>query len=99
MALMTLGMAGTASVDAVIKSVSTSVTPSQVVIVVGFGGAVVFGLAAAWQGLPLLSRSFFHPAVVMRNFFEVVGSFGTVMALALVPVAGPSTAPPVSQLT
>ena len=83
---MTFGMAGTASVDAVIKSLTGVVAPSQVIIVVGFGGAIVFSLTALRLGQPLFSRDLFHRAVILRNVFEVVGSFGTVLALALVPL-------------
>ena len=87
MALMTAGMAGTASVDAVIKSVSFAVAPPQIITVVGFGGMIIFGIAARRRGHPLVSRAFFRRAVVVRNVFEVVGSFGTVLALALVPLS------------
>ncbi len=83
-ALMTLGMAFTASVDAVIKGASTAASPAQIVTAVGFGMATIFLTVLVTRRERILDRALLHPAVVARTILEVVGSFGTVLALSLV---------------
>ena len=87
MLAMTAGMACIASVDAVIKAVSHAFSPAHIVTIVGFGGMIVFAIAATRRGTPLLSPAIFSRTVIARNLFEVGGSFGTVLALSLVPLS------------
>ncbi|MEX0346431.1 MAG: DMT family transporter [Rhizobiaceae bacterium] len=86
-AFMTLGMAATASVDAVIKGATSQAVPAQIVTVVGFGLTAIFSFVLFLRREPLLTRTMVHPAVVARTVFEVVGSFGTVLALSLVSLS------------
>ncbi len=86
-ACMTLGMASTASVDAVIKGATSQAVPAQIVTVVGFGLTAIFSFVLFLRRESLLTRALAHPAVVTRTIFEVVGSFGTVMALSLVSLS------------
>ena len=83
-ALMTMGMACGAAADTVIKALSTLVDTRLIAVVVGFGMALTFGLAAWRQRSNITLRDFRHQAVLLRTLCEVVGVYLTVLALSLV---------------
>lgn len=85
--LMTASMAGFALEDMFIKSVSAHLPTGQILLVLGLAGACVFALMAARQGAAFWSRHALHPAVLLRNGAEMVGTMGFVTALALVPLS------------
>jgi drug/metabolite transporter (DMT)-like permease len=89
--LMVLGMLGFAAEDMFIKLASAGLPVGQILVVLGFPGAVFFALLARSRGQDPFSHSFFHPAVLIRNISEMVGSVGFVTALALVPLATVTT--------
>ncbi|MCB1336024.1 MAG: DMT family transporter [Maritimibacter sp.] len=85
--LMMLAMAGFAAEDAFVKTLSATMPMGQVLIYLGAGGGLGFALIATRRGHCVLSRSFFHPMVILRNFGEIVGTAGYVTAIALVPLS------------
>lgn len=89
-ALMVLAMLGFAFEDMFIKKMSGALPVGQILIVLGFGGAVVFALIARAYGDALWSRDLRHPAVILRNAGEVVGTLGFVTAVALTPISSAS---------
>lgn len=89
-ALMVLAMLGFAFEDMFIKKMAGALHVGQILIVLGIGGAVVFALIAKAYGDRLLSRDLAHPAVILRNAGEVVGTLGFVTAIALTPISSAS---------
>lgn len=85
--LMTAAMAGFAMEDMLIKRVSAHLPVGQILLVLGVAGAFVFALMARRQGVAFWSARALHPAVLLRNGAEMVGTIGFVTALALVPLS------------
>ncbi|RME18622.1 MAG: DMT family transporter [Alphaproteobacteria bacterium] len=85
--LMMLSMAGFALEDALVKSVAGRIPMGEVLLFLGCGGALAFGLLANRQGHCLTSRLVFHRAVMLRNLFEMLGTASFVTALALIPLS------------
>ena len=94
--LMVLAMLGFAIEDMLIKQMAGTLPVGQVVIGLGIGGAVIFGIMVKTYGEALWSRAVLHPAVISRNLFEVFGTLGFVSAIALTPI---STASAILQAT
>lgn len=89
--LMVLGMLGFAAEDMFIKLASAGLPVGQILILLGFSGAMLFALLARTRGETPFSVSFFLPSVMVRNISEMVGSVGFVTALAVVPLATVTT--------
>lgn len=89
-ALMVLAMLGFAFEDMFIKKMAGALPIGQILIVLGGGGALVFALLAKAYGDTLWSRDLAHPAVILRNAGEVVGTLGFVTAVALTPISSAS---------
>lgn len=83
MALMTGSMLAFAIEDAFIKASSTLMPVGQILIILGLGGALVFGLIAHRQGVALFTRDIFAPIVMLRNLGEMLGTMAFVSALAM----------------
>jgi hypothetical protein len=64
---MVLAMAAFAVEDALIKQIALSLPTGQILIVLGIGGSLVFGLLARRHGIVLISPVLRHPAVIARN--------------------------------
>lgn len=89
--LMVLAMAGFAIEDMLIKLMSGAVPVGQILLALGAGGALVFSGMLRARGERVLSADFLHPAVVARNLFEIVGTFGFVTALSRIEISLAST--------
>lgn len=85
--LMVLSMGAFAMADTLIKLVSESVAPPQIMFLMMAGGSVMFCLIAKLQGAQLMDRRIFAPVFLVRYLAEVVAMVGMVMALALVPLS------------
>jgi drug/metabolite transporter (DMT)-like permease len=85
--LMVASMAGFAMEDMFIKWAAADLPTGQILLVIGLAGAPVFAAMAALRGTSVLSRGFFAAPILGRNFGEMVGTFGFVTALALVPLS------------
>ena len=88
--LMVLAMLGFAFEDMFIKLMSGALPIGQILIMLGTGGALVFVAIARAYGDRLWSRDLMHPAVILRNVGEVVGTLGFVTAIALTPISSAS---------
>lgn len=89
-ALMVIAMAGFALEDMFIKRLAVDLPVGQILILLGAGGAVIFGLAAVSRGQRIFAPALFSRPVLLRNFGELVGTLGFVTALALTPLASAS---------
>ncbi|MEM6897310.1 MAG: DMT family transporter [Pseudomonadota bacterium] len=85
--LMMLAMACFASEDALIKALAGAWPSGQIILGLGLVGAAVFAVVCRLRGLPLWSRAYLHPAVLMRNLAEASGTFTFVTALTLIPLS------------
>lgn len=89
--LMVLAMLGFAAEDMFLKLAAAGLPVGQILVFLGFPGAVFFALLARSRRQDPFSPSFFRPAVLLRNLCEMIGSVGFVTALALVPLATVTT--------
>ncbi|MFV0360012.1 DMT family transporter [Tropicimonas sp.] len=85
--LMILSMGGFALEDMFIKQTAALLPVGQIMLFIGIGGFVIFSVAAFSQRQSIFSRELLNGALILRNLFEIVGTFGFVTALALVPIA------------
>lgn len=84
---MIAAMAGFAVEDALLKATATTLPISQIMLLFGAGGALVFAAVAVWQGHPLVPRALLSRPMRWRVFFEVFGRLFYVLALALTPLS------------
>ncbi|MEJ6398739.1 DMT family transporter [Yoonia sp. 208BN28-4] len=94
--LMVLAMLGFAVEDMLIKQMAGGMPVGQVLILLGLGGATIFGTLAKLKGDVLWSPVIWHPAMIVRNFCEFIGTMGFIAAIALTPI---STASAILQAT
>ncbi|MDP5308012.1 DMT family transporter [Paracoccus spongiarum] len=80
--LMTLGMAGFAFEDTLLKLLSRAMPTGQVLMIVGLAGMVVFGSWVALRGGGLRPRDLLHRGVLARNLCEAICAICFVTALA-----------------
>ncbi len=85
--MMVAAMAGFAIEDAVIKHLAGSLPVGQIMVLLGLGGALVFGLIAHRRGYSLFVPEFARGAVLLRNLSEMLGAASFVMAIVLAPLA------------
>jgi drug/metabolite transporter (DMT)-like permease len=85
--LMIAAMALFAIEDGFIKQASTGLPVGLIVFVLGFCGAPLFAILARLQGARTLTRTALHPAVLLRNLGEMIGTMGFIIALAALPLA------------
>jgi len=88
--LMVLAMAGFALEDMFIKRLAEGLPVGQIVMLLGLGGAVVFGAITVAQGRRLISRDVLARSVLLRNFGELTGTMAFVTAIALTPLSSAS---------
>lgn len=84
--LMVVAMCGFAIEDMFVKWAASDLPTGQILLMLGLLGTPVFALMARAEGARLISRDFFHPAILWRNFGEMAGTFGFITALALTPL-------------
>lgn len=94
--LMVLAMLGFAVEDMLIKQMAAGMPVGQAVIVLGVGGALIFGVIARSCGDRLWSPEMRTSSFTIRNAAEVFGTVGFVSAIALTPL---STASAILQAT
>ena len=83
-ALMTISMFGFAVEDALIKGLSGTVPPGQIISVIGLGGVIAFSLWLLATGQPVFTREQAAPKVMARTVFEAIGTAFFVSSLALI---------------
>ena len=85
--LMAMAMAGFALEDMFIKLLADTLPVGQILIFLGIGGAVAFGVIAHRKGQQLLSPALLTPALLLRNMAELVGTVGFVLGFVLASLA------------
>ncbi|MFD2174165.1 DMT family transporter [Rhodobacter lacus] len=85
--LMVAAMAGFALEDMCVKALSRHMPVGEVLALMGLGGTVIFAALALRNGDRLFSRDLLNPAVIGRNFGELVGTLSFVCAIAFTPLA------------
>lgn len=89
-ALMVLAMLGFAIEDMCIKQMAGALPVGQILMLLGIGGALIFGIIARACGDTLWSRDLLQSSVILRNTGEVFGTLGFVTAVALTPISSAS---------
>ena len=84
---MTLGMAGLAITDALLKLLGGAIPLGQLLIIQGLGGTLIFGYLALRQGDKKWIANFCLPVVLWRNLFEMASAVSFLTALILVPLS------------
>lgn len=88
--LMTSAMLGFAIEDMFIKLMSGALPISQILMILGLGGSIIFAINMRLRGEPLLSKGLLTRSVLLRNFGEVLGTLGFVSAIVLTPISSAS---------
>lgn len=88
--LMVLAMAGFAIEDMFIKLLAGAVPTGQVMVMLGVGGALVFGLAVRAQGDRLADPALLTGPIALRAAGEMVGTLGFISAIMLTPLSSAS---------
>ncbi|WGH78473.1 DMT family transporter [Jannaschia ovalis] len=86
-ALMVVAMACFAVEDALIKGLTATLPATQIIWMLGLGGALAFAAWLAATGRGVWSAQYLHRTVLMRSGCEVFGTLCFVSALALIPLA------------
>jgi drug/metabolite transporter (DMT)-like permease len=84
--LMVISMAGFAIEDLFLKYLSHDVPAAQIMIVTGFGGALVMLVAAMVTGAPIYSSKLWDRHIVIRTLADLFGSLFFIWALVLLPL-------------
>ncbi|MCK0170695.1 DMT family transporter [Aliiroseovarius sp. S1123] len=88
--LITFSMAAFAAEDTFIKSMSRGIPVSEVLIFLGLGGMIAFGVMTYIQRgtlAPLVHRDMRSPIMLWRNASEAVAAMFFITALSLVPLS------------
>lgn len=85
--LTVLAMALLALSDMFIKLSAQQMSVGQVMVCINLGGGLLFCAMAALGRIRLVGREMFHPMVLWRNLFEIIGAVGLVTGLAYVPLS------------
>ncbi len=94
--LMVFSMLCFAIEDMFIKQMASAIPIGQILVLLSFGGILIFGSAAILREGGQLFSHFFHPIVVGRNLCDAFGTIGFLTAIALIPL---STASAILQAT
>lgn len=89
-ALMVLAMLGFALEDMLIKLLSDAVPIGQILLLLGLGGSLAFGVIVRLQGQPLLTRAMLSPPIGLRALGEITGTVAFVSAIVLTPISSAS---------
>lgn len=88
--LMLGAMAMFAVEDAFIKKLADGMGTGQILVFLGVGGFAVFAVIAKRQGKQVISRDLLLGPVLLRNFGEIMGTSGYVLAVVLTPLSSAS---------
>ncbi len=73
--------------DSLIKASVTSLPLSQVIVMFGIAGLLVFAALARLQGQKILTAEPLHQSLALRAVFEVIGRLFFFLAIALAPLS------------
>lgn len=80
---MVVAMALFAVEDTLLKQVSSHLPVSEILILFGLGGTVIFTLLTWQRGERIFNADLKHPALLIRSAFEVLGRLFFTLSLAL----------------
>ncbi|WP_299921407.1 DMT family transporter [uncultured Pelagimonas sp.] len=86
-AIMVVAMALLALSDAFIKLSGQRAPMGQIMFLLSTGGTLLFLAMARMRGLTVWSKEFWHPMVVVRNGFEIIGAIGLIVGITHVPLS------------
>ena len=78
---MIIAMAGFAIEDAIIKQLSNSMPISEILILIGIGGLVIFSFAARYWAIRILSAEIKNPRFLIRSLCELAAAISFVTAI------------------
>ena len=84
---MVLAMAAFAVEDAFLKGAAATLPISQVMMIFGGAGALIFAALARRNGEALLTKDIRSKPMIIRAFFEIIGRLAYVLAIALTPLS------------
>jgi len=87
MGLMILAMMCFATADGMIKLLAQSITKGQIMIFMGLGGTIVFGIMCVQARTQVFSKLFFDPVILTRNIAEVVAAICLFTAFTALPLS------------
>ncbi|TRD15164.1 DMT family transporter [Palleronia caenipelagi] len=85
--LMVLGMAGFALEDYFIKTAAESFSASQILVILGTGGTLVFTILCRMKGQRMWSRDALDRYVMIRSASEGIAALFFVTGLTLIPLS------------
>ncbi|WP_295533803.1 DMT family transporter [uncultured Thioclava sp.] len=85
--LMVAAMAGFALEDMFVKALGERLPVGEVLMLLGTGGATLFGAIALWRRDRLISRDLLAASVLLRNSGEILGTVCFVAAVIFTPLA------------
>ncbi len=88
--LMLGAMACFAIEDMFIKQLSHGLGTGQIMVILGLGGFLIFAGIAKRAGKRIFTRDLLLPAVMLRNFGEMTGTLGYILAVVLTPLSSAS---------
>lgn len=88
--LMLSAMAMFAVEDTFIKIISAGMGTGQIILILGVGGFAIFALIATWQGQKVFDPNLLLRPVLLRNFGEILGTSGYMLAVVLTPLSSAS---------
>ncbi len=88
--LMVLAMLGFAIEDSFIKLMGDALPVGQILVVLGSGGSVVFGVIVWMQGRALFERAMLSAPVLIRAVGEIIGTVCFISAIVLTPLSSAS---------
>ncbi len=89
-ALMVLSMLGFAIEDSFIKLMGNALPVGQILVLLGLGGAAVFGAAVRAQGRALFEPAMRTGPVLVRAVGEILGTICFITAIVLTPLSSAS---------
>ena len=78
---MIIAMAGFAIEDAIIKQLSNSMPISEILILIGIGGLIIFSLAARYRTIRIFSAEIKNPRFLIRSLCELAAAISFVTAI------------------
>jgi len=87
---MILAMAGFACEDLFIKMLSANLPVSEIIIILGFGGSVIFLSIGLLTKAPIFHKDLLAIPIIVRTLCELFGALFFVLAIALTPLSSAS---------
>ena len=87
---MILAMAGFAFEDLFIKKLSAHLPVSEIIIILGSTGSIIFLIIALLQRAPIIHKDLLNRYVITRTVLELFGALFFVIAIALTPLSSAS---------